>query len=74
MLGLGLLHDVIEDTDITMEEMTEEFGEDVALLVDGVTKISSLESKSKYHLSNKGHRILQFSCAKKFSRENIFCA
>lgn len=39
----GLLHDVVEDTIMTYEEIKEEFGEDVALLVDGVTKLQSLQ-------------------------------
>lgn len=43
----GLLHDTIEDTDATLEEITELFGKEVAALVDGVTKLSRLESKSE---------------------------
>ena len=39
----GLLHDVIEDTDVTKEEIEEKFGKDVAEIVDGVTKISNLD-------------------------------
>ncbi len=40
----ALLHDVVEDTDITLEEIEKEFGEDVAKIVDGVTKLGKIES------------------------------
>lgn len=43
----GLLHDTLEDTDITKEELKELFGEDVANLVDGVTKISRMNFSSE---------------------------
>lgn len=46
-LCAGLLHDVLEDTDATYEEIKNEFNEDVAKLVDGVTKISKLNFSSK---------------------------
>ena len=39
----GILHDVIEDTDITVESVEENFGANIARLVDGVTKISELK-------------------------------
>ena len=39
----GLLHDVVEDTIVTEAEITKEFGADVALLVDGVTKLQQLQ-------------------------------
>ncbi|MDC1130916.1 RelA/SpoT family protein [Pelagibacteraceae bacterium] len=41
----GLLHDTIEDTKVTYESVKKEFGEEVANLVEGVTKISELETK-----------------------------
>ncbi|MBM3647298.1 MAG: bifunctional (p)ppGpp synthetase/guanosine-3',5'-bis(diphosphate) 3'-pyrophosphohydrolase [Alphaproteobacteria bacterium] len=43
----GLLHDTIEDTDATREEIAGLFGESVARLVDGVTKLSRLEVQSE---------------------------
>ncbi|KJS02961.1 MAG: (p)ppGpp synthetase [Peptococcaceae bacterium BRH_c4a] len=43
----GLLHDVVEDTSVTLEQVRSRFGEEVALLVDGVTKLGRLEFKSK---------------------------
>ncbi len=45
----GLLHDVIEDTDMTMSELTADFGEDVANLVDGVTKLDKLQFVGSNH-------------------------
>ena len=41
-LAAALLHDVIEDTDVTKEELEKLFGSEIALLVDGVTKINKI--------------------------------
>ncbi|OAT85002.1 RelA/SpoT family protein [Desulfotomaculum copahuensis] len=46
-LEAALLHDVVEDTTVTLEQIEAEFGAEVALLVDGVTKLSRLEYRSK---------------------------
>lgn len=43
----GLLHDVIEDTNISYEKIVDEFGKEVADLVDGVTKLKKLQYKTK---------------------------
>ena len=41
-IAAGLLHDVVEDTNMSLEELSREFGSDVAFLVDGVTKLTQL--------------------------------
>ncbi len=43
----GLLHDVVEDTDCTLEDMTKAFGKEVAHLVDGVTKLGKIPYSSR---------------------------
>lgn len=43
----ALLHDVIEDTDATFNDLKKHFGQDVAMMVDGVTKISKVPTKTK---------------------------
>ena len=43
----GILHDTVEDTDITLKDIEEKFGHDVAFLVDGVTKLSKARSGMK---------------------------
>lgn len=43
----AILHDTVEDTNITIEEITREFGKEVAVIVDGVTKLSKLQFSNK---------------------------
>lgn len=43
----ALLHDVVEDTPATLDDLKKRFGQDVALLVDGVTKLGKIPTKSK---------------------------
>jgi len=45
-IAAGLLHDVVEDTTVTVEDITTEFGEQVAHIVEGVTKINKIEFAS----------------------------
>ncbi|HEY1406893.1 MAG TPA: bifunctional (p)ppGpp synthetase/guanosine-3',5'-bis(diphosphate) 3'-pyrophosphohydrolase [Spirochaetota bacterium] len=51
-IAAALLHDVVEDTGTTLEEISRLFGADVAALVDGVTKISSLKKKTIKDIQN----------------------
>lgn len=46
-IAAALLHDVVEDTDVTLEEIRKKFGDDVALMVDGVTKIGQVPLNTK---------------------------
>ena len=47
MIAAGFLHDVVEDTDVTIEEIEEHFGAEVRRLVEGVTKLSKINFKNK---------------------------
>lgn len=59
----GLLHDTVEDTHTTIEQVDEEFGEEVADIVDGVTKISliTFDSKEEQQAENIRKMILAMS-------------
>ena len=61
----GLLHDVVEDTIITKDEIEKEFGPDVALLVDGVTKLKS------FHMSNPESPLSQDKEKLELQAENL---
>ncbi len=61
----GLLHDVVEDTVVTQEELEKEFGSEVALLVDGVTKLTKLNySADKVELQAENLRKMFLAMAK----------
>jgi len=60
----GLLHDVVEDTNVTIQQLREEFGEEIAELVDGVTKIGELKFKSAEEEQAEYFRKMLLSMAK----------
>lgn len=52
----GLLHDTVEDTPVTLEDVKREFGETVTMLVDGVTKISQIKFRNSYEKQGENMR------------------
>lgn len=60
----GLLHDVMEDCDVSREEMIENFGEEVTSLVEGVTKISKMPFKDEADVYAENHRKIYIAMAK----------
>lgn len=60
----GLLHDTIEDTDTTEEEITEKFGKEVCYLVQGVTKVTRLSDYHNVDFEAESHRKIFIAMAK----------
>ncbi len=64
-IASGLLHDVVEDTAMTLEDTTREFGSEVAFLVDGVTKLTQLSwDKDKVEIQAENLRKMFLAMAK----------
>lgn len=64
-IAAGILHDVVEDTEETKEDIARDFGEDVALLVDGVTKLGQLSySSDKLEMQAENLRKMFLAMAK----------
>ncbi len=55
-VATGLLHDTVEDTDVTLDNISEKFGENVAHLVDGVTKITQMKFRNTHEKQGENIR------------------
>lgn len=60
----ALLHDVLEDTDVTRDELVEQFSEALAVIVDGLSKLKSLEYKSKEEAQAESFRKMLLATVK----------
>ena len=63
VLAAALLHDVVEDTETTSEEIAQRFGDDVRLLVEGVTKLSRIQFASREEAEAENYRKMILSMA-----------
>src|SRR3954471_4248192 len=55
-IAAALLHDVVEDTETTLDDVKEEFGEEIAKLVDGVTKLTRVQFQSREQAEAENYR------------------
>ena len=63
-LAAAFLHDVVEDTDVTLDQLTDIFGLEVAGLVDGVTKLGKIEYISREEQQVENYRKMFLAMAK----------
>ncbi len=64
MIACGILHDVVEDTNITVQDVQKEFGDEIANIIDGLTKISELKLRSREEQQAENFRKMILHTAK----------
>jgi GTP pyrophosphokinase len=62
-IAAALLHDVVEDTDVDLEDVRSEFGDDIAKLVEGVTKLTRVQFQSREQAEAENYRKLIMAMA-----------
>jgi guanosine-3',5'-bis(diphosphate) 3'-pyrophosphohydrolase len=65
-LAAALLHDVVEDTEATVEEVRAEFGEEIATLVEGVTKLTRIQFQSREQAQAENYRKMVMAMAEDY--------
>jgi GTP pyrophosphokinase len=63
-LAAALMHDTVEDTDLTLSDVVDQFGDEVALLIDGVTKLDRIKFSSREHAQAATIRKMAVAMAK----------
>src|SRR5438876_4288573 len=62
-IAAALLHDVVEDTEVGIDEVRDEFGDEIAQLVEGVTKLTRIHFQSREHAEAENYRKMIFAMA-----------
>ena len=70
-IATAILHDSVEDTDLSLKDLQRDFGAEIAKLVDGVTKLTQLPRVSRHTLGDKGQRSSRGELAKETLRKTF---
>jgi len=70
-IAAGLLHDTVEDTNVTLEDLQRDFGEEIATLVSGVTKLTQLPRVSHFDNKQRGESATKVELAKENLRKTF---
>ncbi len=63
-IAAALMHDVVEDTNVTIEQVRDEFGDEIAQLVEGVTKLTGIRFQSREHAEAENYRKMILAMAR----------